>query len=145
MTKRKDITKLLSMTVAVIGLGFLACSEATWANTCVPLKPVKISGALCGRVFDLSGKAVPNAGLRVVNEADVVVAEIQANSKGDFCFPPLPKGKQRLATTSPGWQSYVGEIEVTNSKATICKKRLSVYLGLASCQGGISTREPPRD
>jgi hypothetical protein len=49
-------------------------------------KPPKIRGALCGRLFDATGAVVPDAGLRVLGDADRIIADVQADSKGISSF-----------------------------------------------------------
>ena len=69
---------------ALFILLFLSALAATGvqANTCI--EPVKISGILCGRVFDPSGAPVPDVELRLLDEAGSVAAEVRADSKGNF-------------------------------------------------------------
>jgi hypothetical protein len=115
------------------------------ANECVAPKPPKISGALCGRLFDSTGAAVPNVGLQVLGEADRVVADFQADSKGDFVFPNLGKGKYRLKATSSGWLIEFGQFEIVRSKA-VCTSPVTVRLDVACCcfGSGITKKRPRR-
>jgi hypothetical protein len=127
----------------IILLFLIALSAAgVQANTCIEGKPVKISGILCGRVFDPTGAPVPNVELRLLDEAGSVAAEVRADSKGNFAFSSLPTAKYRLTTTTPGWTISFGAIEISSRKGTICKNPVSVDLGLTSCQGGVSRRKP---
>src|ERR1700741_4790021 len=74
--------------IALFILLFLIALAATsvQANTCVEGKPVKISGVLCGRVFDPTGASVPDVELRLLDEAGSVAAEVRADSTGNFAF-----------------------------------------------------------
>jgi Carboxypeptidase regulatory-like domain len=130
---------------ALFILLFLMALAATdvQANTCIEGKPVKISGILCGRVFDPTGAPVSDVELRLLDEAGSVAAEIRADSKGNFAFSALPTARYRLTTTTPGWTISFGAIEISGRKGTICKQPVTVILGLISCQGGVSRRKPP--
>ena len=113
------------------------------ANTCVMPGPVKISGALCGRVFDGTGAAVPNLELELLDEQGRGAAGAHADSNGDFIFPKLAKGKYRLTTTSRGWLIEGGALELKKPKRT-CEHPISVQLSTSCCcNGGISKRRPP--
>jgi len=113
------------------------------ANTCIANKPVRISGALCGRLFDPTGAVVPNVPLRVLDETGSTVLDLQADARGDFLFAHIAKGKYRLATTTRPWVITFGDFELTKSDATTCTHPVSVYLGLMTCEGGLAKRKPP--
>lgn len=114
-----------------------------FANTCVEGKPVRITGAFCGRVFDPTGTTVAGVGLRVLDQSGSVVGDAQADAKGDFIFPPLAKGEYRLTTTAHEWHITFGGFEMRSQKATSCTRPASVLVGIMSCQGGVSKRRPP--
>jgi hypothetical protein len=129
----------------------IVCVIALWpadlrANTCVARKPTRVFGTLRGVVFDPSGARIPNAILRLHSETGSDEAEIRADSNGEFQFrfSSLPKGIYRVTTPSTGWQSGLGEVEVTGSRLTICKRTLLVEYGLVACEGGISRGRQPR-
>src|ERR1043166_8272455 len=64
------------------------------ANECeVPDKPLRVSGSLCGTVFDVTGAPLPDVQLRIVKGDRDVVAETSANSRARYQFPPVPKGR----------------------------------------------------
>ncbi len=112
-------------------------------NTCTAPKPSKISGALCGRLIDATGAAVPNVTLRVLGESDKIIADAEADSKGDFIFPKLAKGKYRLTPTSGGWLIEFGNFEVRSARQA-CVHPVTVRLDFACCcfGSGISTKRP---
>jgi len=115
------------------------------ANTCVAPKPLKVHGALCGRVIYPDGSSVPDAELRLLDQAGALAADARSDSKADFLFPPLVKGKYRLTTTSKGFSIAFGEIEITTSKTAVCKRPLTVSLGIGGCAGGVSRKGPPHN
>jgi hypothetical protein len=124
--------------LAFVVASILAYAATVSGNTCIA-EPVKVSGRFCGRVFDPTGAAVPNAQLELVEETEKqsVVAETRADADGDFAFPRVAAGKYRL--TSPGW-FIDGEVQITGRGGAACRRPLSVTLGTMGCQGGISTR-----
>jgi hypothetical protein len=127
----------------IIAAAIVLCSYSG-ANECEAPKPPKISGALCGRLFASDGGTVPNVHLRVLGESERVIADVQADSKGDFIFPNLSKGKYRLKATSPGWLIEFGQFEIRSSKAT-CTNPVTVRLDVSCCcnGSGIIKKRPP--
>jgi carboxypeptidase family protein len=126
-----------------ISAAIVISSIVVEANECIVPKPAKISGALCGRVFDATGGVVPNVQLRVVDDSGNVVADVQADSKADFVFTNIAKGKYRLKATSAGWLIEFGEFEITRPKAT-CTNPVTVRLDIACCcfGSGIVNKRP---
>ena len=111
-------------------------------NSCFAIKPTKISGALCGRVFDLTGAIVPNTRLRVFDTSGKVEAEKETDSRGDFLFANLPKGTYRLdADRSQGWQITFGGFQITHADSA-CRNPVTVDVGIMACSGGISKKRP---
>ena len=111
-------------------------------NSCVAIKPIKIAGALCGRVFDSTGAIVPNVRLRVFDTSGKVTAELETDSRGDFVFSNLSKGTYRLdADSSQGWRITFGGFQVTQADSA-CKNPITVDLGIMACSGGISKKRP---
>ena|ERR1700728_2382996 len=94
-----------------VGILFLAFAWAAdlAAAECVAAPPLTLSGKLHGKTIDISGAAVPNAGLRVLDLQGVVKAEFQSNSKGVFVFDfsSLPRGEYELVTTVPEFRSRI--------------------------------------
>ena len=128
--------------LVAISVGILLWPAELISNSCIATKPVKISGALCGRVFDPLGAIVPNAGLRVTDDAGRVIADAHADSKGDFVFPHLSRGKYQLDTTSSGYRLYFSNFEIVKRDETVCSRPVTVELGIQTCSGEISKRRP---
>lgn len=125
----------------ILTLAGLIIPVRVWSNTCVAGKPMKISGALCGRVIDPTGAVVPDAGLRIVDTSGKPIADAKANSNGDFRFPQISAGQYRLTTTSEAWRIQFGGFQVTRA-ASKCRKPVTVRLGIMSCQGDIEKKRP---
>ena len=129
-----------------VGIATVLCGSAAMANECVAPKPPKIRGALCGRLFDATGAAVPNVALRILGDPDRVVADAQADSKADFIFPNLAKGSYRLQATSSGWLIEFGQFRIAKSKPA-CTNPVTVRLDTSCCcfGSGIIKKRPRRD
>jgi carboxypeptidase family protein len=127
--------------IILAACAIIASPVALRGTTCVDRKPLKVSGLVCGRVFDPAGAVVPSADLQLLNETGAVAAQARADSNGDFTFSAVPKGKYRLTTSSPGWYITFGAIEITGAGARKCKP-LTVTLGIHSCDGEISRKKP---
>ena len=124
-------------------LAFCAWPVVLRGNTCIAPRPLKHSGAVCGRVFDPTGAVVAGVDLQLLNDSGGVAGQARADSKGDFAFALLPKGKYRFATSTPGWVITFGEIEISGADGKKCKP-LTVTLGIRACEGGVSGKKPPR-
>jgi len=112
------------------------------ASECLAPKPLKISGTVCGKIFDVTGALVPNAELLLVDDNAAVVSRVRADSNADFAFPLLPAGRYRVDTVAPYRMSF-GAIQITRAKQTrACKRPVFVYLGVGDCSGWVSLRKP---
>ncbi len=87
----------------------------------------------------MAGDPVPNVELRLVAKSRDVAATVRADANGNFKFPVLPKGTYRVSPTD--WQLWGNAIEITGTNASTCR-RVSVYVALDSCQGGVHKRKP---
>jgi Carboxypeptidase regulatory-like domain len=119
-------------------------SGSAFGNECSAPKPVKISGALCGRVFNLIGEIIPNEKLQVLDASRGVVSEAQTDSRGDFIITHLEKGNYRLTTTAHGYLLAYAAFEIRKSQAMKCTRPVSVYLATSCCcwGDGISKNRP---
>jgi hypothetical protein len=118
------------------------CATGLDASTCVAPRPLKISGTVCGKVFDVTGALVPNAELLLADANGAVVSHARADSNADFAFPPQPKGKYRVDTVAP-YRIAFGVIQITGTKQTrVCKRPVFVYLGVGDCSGWVSRTKP---
>ena len=113
------------------------------ANECVAPKPPKIRGALCGRLVDATGAAVPDVALQIVGDSDRVIASVNADSKGDFMFPNVAEGSYRLKAASSPWLIEFGQFEIRSPKAA-CSHPVTVRLDASCCcfGSGIINKRP---
>jgi hypothetical protein len=130
----------------IIAASVLLSSQLAEANECIPPKLAKISGALCGRLIDSTGAFVPDIELRVVDDSGGATADTQADSKADFIFPALVRGKRRLTTRTVPWLIEFGVFAIKTSQATGTEP-MTVRLDTACCcfGSGIINRKPSPD
>lgn len=140
--RRPGPVPILLLAPVALVLALSTLSDGPQANTCIAPPPLRISGALCGRITDPTGAATPDIELRVVDEHAAVIATARSNSNGDFKFPLLPKGSFRVTTTAAGFMDYIGQIEILRPNQASCRRPTSVELGLTSCSGGIFKNRP---
>ena len=136
-------TTLALVAVAVITGQVNVGAECIWIGGPIePPKPIQVSGAFCGRLFDPLG-AVENGQLDLIDVAGVIVAKARVNSHGDFRFSPVPIGKYRAHI--PGF-TPTEAIEFTSSDQRKCVAPLFVKLVIAGecAQPGPISRVPPR-
>src|SRR5712671_1735369 len=62
------------------------------------------SGTISGRVVDASGSAVPNAEVRLINQATGNSQKAATESSGSFVFPTVLPGVYTITVTAPGFK-----------------------------------------
>ena len=120
----------------VIGCTLLQCSTALHANTCFKFHkraPVK---AICGRVMDLTGQRLNNAGLSLTGETGSVLYSTTSDGQGYFSFHSIPKGDYTLHVESPGYYVAEREIRVISASEKKCSPKIEVTLGVQICDTG---------
>lgn len=85
------------------------------------------SGDIEGTVKDATGAVIPNATVRVTNEATAVSTTLTSNSNGEFHASNLPAGKYDITATNPGFQPYkLTGLEVDLNKTSTTNIVLSI-------------------
>jgi hypothetical protein len=87
--------RLCSLAVATLGVLLLGVPFASAQGI--------ITGGITGSVTDQTGAAVPNAGVRAVNQATGTIFQATANGEGDFNIPDVPIGVYSVNITSSGF------------------------------------------
>jgi len=86
-------------------------------------------GSIAGSVIDVSGAAVPEASLKLINDATGYTREASTSANGEFNFPDLPLGFYTLTFTKSGFRTTkVDKVEVAVSRVT----NLPVKLGIST-------------
>jgi hypothetical protein len=138
-----NVTTLALVAVAVImGQVNVGAECITIGGPTEPPKPIQVSGAFCGRLFDPLG-SVTNVELDLIDGAQVIVAKARVNSRGDFRFSPVRIGEYRAHI--PGFTATEA-IEFTSSDQRKCVTPLFVKLVIAGecAKPGHISRVPPR-
>ena len=64
-------------------------------------------GTVLGRVVDATGAVVPNAEVRIVNDATGVAASAKTNDAGNFTLPYLLTGTYTLSCEQSGFKKWI--------------------------------------
>jgi hypothetical protein len=85
------------------------------------------TGALTGTVTDPSGRVVPGAHVKAINEATGEVREVTTVDRGDYLIPLLPPGMYRIEVSSPGFANVIATgIRVSVTETAHLDTRLSI-------------------
>ena len=95
-------------------------------------KPVRVVGRFCGQVFTrYEPGPLEYGGLVLYGPDNAVIAEVKADSKGRFRFPPLPKGVYRVGSSDGFYiMGGFGSVELAGGADTSCRTPVRVMLGL---------------
>ena len=85
------VMRLVAIPIVVCLLSFQASSQTS-------------SATISGRVVDQSSAVVPNAEVKLVNQATGVAVTTHTNSNGDFTFPDVQPGKFAANVQAPGFK-----------------------------------------
>ena len=88
-------------------------------------------GAITGVVKDTSGAVVPNASIRVTNEATGTAETVQTQSDGVYISPPLQPGRYKIGASAAGFK----QVEVpglTVNVGTTLTQDLVLEVGLVT-------------
>ena len=99
MTKiAKNVQCALALAVLVLfGLGITAGKMMAQTTT---------QGSITGTVLDATGAIVPNATIKIVNNATNATAVLSAGASGDFAAPLLEPGDYTVTVTAPGFGTF---------------------------------------
>src|SRR5580658_9482752 len=97
MTRQIMTRQIAMLLVAVLGFGLGASRTSAQTTT---------QGSIVGTVQDATGAIVPNAAIRIVNNATNVTAVLNAGSSGDFTAPLLDPGVYTVTVTAAGFGTF---------------------------------------
>ena len=89
--------KMVMLLVAVLGFGL----GVSWTSA-----QTTTQGSIAGTVHDATGAIIPNAAIRIVNNATNVTAVLNAGASGDFTAPLLDPGDYTVTVTAPGFGTF---------------------------------------
>ena len=94
----------------------------------VPLISQTFRGGIAGSVADSSGAVVPDAAVKITNNATGLTREQNSTASGDFSFPDMPPGLYNVTINKAGFRTA----ELQNVEVAVGKiASLPVTLGVA--------------
>jgi hypothetical protein len=98
------------------------------------------TGALSGTILDPAAAVVPNAEIKVTNQATSEIRVTRSRADGTFVTPLLPAGEYRVAVTAGGFApTTLTGVRVTVTETT----RLNVELTLETLSGAVEVTATP--
>jgi hypothetical protein len=86
-----------------------------------------ITGGITGTVADQTGAAIPNASIKVTNEATGTVVQATSSGVGDFTVPDLPIGVYTVSVTATGFSAQtLRDVHVVAGNQTPIKAALNL-------------------
>src|SRR5262249_24406818 len=87
------------------------------AGECAPLpewrlKPVRVTGAFCGRATWMGHSSAGGTMVRLLDAGGILVSTVQSDSRGRFSFGRVPNGPYRVDISDGG--SFFDAIEINN-------------------------------
>src|SRR5580693_3771082 len=89
--------KIVMLLVAALGFGL----GASWTSA-----QTTTQGSIAGTVQDATGAIIPNAAIRIVNNATNVTAVLNAGASGDFTAPLLDPGDYTVTVSASGFGTF---------------------------------------
>lgn len=124
-------TRLLSL-MAILGLSFAL--PAAWAQ---------FSGTVTGTVADPSGAVVPNAEMKLANDATGQITMATTNASGVFIFPSLAPGNYHLTTTAKGFGAVTVPVVLQTNQ--VMNVPVKLVVGSAVQTVNVTTQSPLLD
>ena len=82
-----------------------------------------------GVIVDPSGAAIPRARIQIqIQGSDKILRDVEADEKGRFRLPHLPKGDYWLGISRPGFNLHYWELNIAHRVRTT-KLRVELSLG----------------
>jgi hypothetical protein len=93
--KRKQTLAILVFVFVLLSLGAGRAMAQTTTQ-----------GSIAGSTLDSTGAILPNATVKIVNNATNVSTVLQSGNSGDFAAPLLDPGEYTVTVTAPGFGTY---------------------------------------
>jgi hypothetical protein len=84
------------------------------------------TGEIAGTVYDASGAVVPNASIKVKNQATAFERSLLSNQSGQFSVPSLGAGAYEMRVDAPGFRGYSVKVVVSTGGVTTVDPRLQL-------------------
>jgi Carboxypeptidase regulatory-like domain len=134
MKRHATVARLMAAATLLLSPA-TAAIDADVATECEDVgRAIPIPGALCGILSDTAGEPLDETDVQLLNPT-AVVATTRSDKNGRFTFKRVPAGKYSI--NSPGFQATGYAILITDARATTCRRRVHVTLGVGSCMSGV--------
>src|ERR1051326_4227622 len=99
------------------------------------------TATLTGTITDAGGAVVPNASIKIINEATNIEATTVANGEGRYLFPNLRPGSYRVIASAPGFKQSVspGVVLQVNQAARL---DMELTVGAVTEQVNVTSEAP---
>ena len=118
----------------------LVASLAVWLIAVQSAHAQTATGAITGRITDISKAAIPNASLEITNRDTGQKHTYTAGAEGEFNAPALPAGNYELTAVAVGFSKLLREVVVEAGTTTTAD--LTMQLGSASASITVSGATP---
>ncbi|MGB7134187.1 MAG: TonB-dependent receptor [Acidobacteriaceae bacterium] len=103
----------------------------------------QFSGTVTGTVVDSSGAVVPNAGMKLDNDATGQITMATTNASGVFTFPSLAPGNYHLTSTAKGFGTVTVAVALQTNQVLNVPIRLAVGSSVQTVN--VTTQSPLLD
>src|ERR1051326_3922244 len=99
------------------------------------------TATLTGTITDAGGAVVPNASIKIINEATNIEATTVSNGEGRYLFPNLRPGSYRVIASAPGFKQSVspGVVLQVNQAARL---DMELTVGAVTEQVNVTSEAP---
>ena len=92
---------------AIARLATILCCAAVLLFANGAFAQIAGTGNIQGTVTDSTGAVVPNAAVKLIDQATHVTRTAKSNSAGAYVFPGIPIGTYNVEVAAPGFKNYV--------------------------------------
>ena len=98
MSLRLEEVRPSVVTLVIVAIAMLHAVAPAWAQDVA---------ALCGRVFDATGAALPAASVRMRHPDGAIVGATQTGNDGRYCIADLAAGVYRVIVSASGFRDEI--------------------------------------
>lgn len=114
---------------------------------CGPQRPIRISGAFCGRALFGDGGDLPGLVVSLHTEDGRLVASSQTDAHGWFQLGATPRGVYYVqvrdsSEAKPSKLHADGRVELRDNKSASCSRPITLNVGIMECTGGVEDKRP---
>jgi hypothetical protein len=128
--------RLLRLSQPIVIIFMLLQAPVSHADTCVLYHKRAAIKAVCGTVIDPTGERLKDVEATLTDENGSVVFSTHSDANGKFSFRLVPKGDYTLNVAAKGYHKVQRDIRVTHMGSQSCHRKITVTLGVSSCDTG---------